>query len=172
MTFKDFLLGRWLGHPLHPAVVHLPTSLWPAALIFDVLTHITHLGNPLVKTSFYAILIGLIATLLAIPTGIAEWSLIQRQRPVWRIAILHLAINLLATILFAINLGLRISTLQTDRAVPPVPLAFSVLGVIVLLISGYLGGLMVFNHGIGVARYSHKRWRRIAESGDANLPEP
>lgn len=35
---KDFLQGKWLGHPLHPLLVHLPTALWPAALVFDILS--------------------------------------------------------------------------------------------------------------------------------------
>ena len=32
MSLKDLLQGKWLGHPLHPALVHVPTGLWPAAL--------------------------------------------------------------------------------------------------------------------------------------------
>ena len=35
--FKALLQGKWLGHPLHPALVHLPTGLFPAALLFDVI---------------------------------------------------------------------------------------------------------------------------------------
>ena len=27
---KAFLQGKWLGHPLHPAMVHLPTGAWTA----------------------------------------------------------------------------------------------------------------------------------------------
>jgi hypothetical protein len=33
----DFLKGTWLGHPLHPILVHVPMAMWPGALIFDVL---------------------------------------------------------------------------------------------------------------------------------------
>ena len=26
----DFLKGKWLKHPLHPIVVHVPMAMWPA----------------------------------------------------------------------------------------------------------------------------------------------
>jgi uncharacterized membrane protein len=34
---KSFLQGKWLGHPLHPALVHIPVGAWTAALIFDLI---------------------------------------------------------------------------------------------------------------------------------------
>jgi hypothetical protein len=27
------LLGHWLGHPLHPAIVHMPIALWVGAWV-------------------------------------------------------------------------------------------------------------------------------------------
>src|SRR5207237_1206187 len=30
----NFLKGKWLGHPLHPILVHVPMAMWPGALIF------------------------------------------------------------------------------------------------------------------------------------------
>jgi hypothetical protein len=33
----DFLKGKWLRHPLHPILVHVPMAIWPSALIFDLL---------------------------------------------------------------------------------------------------------------------------------------
>jgi len=34
MGVKELLQGRWMNHPLHPALAHIPTGLWPAALVF------------------------------------------------------------------------------------------------------------------------------------------
>ncbi len=33
-----FLKGKWMEHPLHPIVVHVPMAMWPSALIFDLLS--------------------------------------------------------------------------------------------------------------------------------------
>jgi uncharacterized membrane protein len=40
----------------------------------------------------------------------------------------------------------------------------------ILFVSGYLGGRMVYEYGIGVARMSKKKWRRIASDGHARVP--
>jgi hypothetical protein len=48
--------------------------------------------------------------------------------------------------------------------------ALVVIGNVVLGVSGYLGGRMVFEHGIAVGRLSKKKWREIAAAGNANLP--
>ena len=40
-----------------------------------------------------------------------------------------------------------------------------------LSVSGYLGGLMVYDQGIGIARISKKKWREIAQRGNAHVPE-
>ena len=34
---KDVLHGKWLGHPLHPALVSLPIGAWTLAFLFDVM---------------------------------------------------------------------------------------------------------------------------------------
>ncbi|HEY4757591.1 MAG TPA: DUF2231 domain-containing protein, partial [Chthoniobacterales bacterium] len=66
----DFLKGKWLGHPLHPILVHIPMAMWPSALVFDVLSQREIGGNVMVQLSFYAIAFGLAAALLAAPTGL------------------------------------------------------------------------------------------------------
>jgi hypothetical protein len=51
------------------------------------------------------------------------------------------------------------------------PLSLSVVGTLILVVSGYLGGRMVYHYGIGIARLSKGRWRRVAERGGANVPK-
>ena len=58
MSLKGILQGKWLGHPLHPALVHLPTGLWPAALIFDLVSRGGDGKNAAVRIAFGAIAVG------------------------------------------------------------------------------------------------------------------
>src|SRR5688500_3786024 len=169
---KDFLQGKWLKHPLHPILVHLPTSLWPAALAFDILGLMGVGGNASVQAAFYAILFGLGAALLAIPAGLADWSDIKPEKPAWRIGLYHMIINVSATALWLINLLLR-WTGEVGQAtqVGALPLALSIVGTTMLIVSGYLGGKMVYDYGIGIGRQSQKKWRRIAEEGKARVPQ-
>jgi uncharacterized membrane protein len=168
---KNILQGKWLGHPLHPALVHLPTGLWTNALLFDLLSCWGEIGgNPLVRTSFACIAVGLIAVPLAVPTGLAEWVEIKSGKPAKKLGLIHLALNVLATVLFLLNLWLRWDDARHAGRVTFAQAALTFAGVIVLGVSGYLGGTMVYDHGVGVARFSKDKWRRIAEAHHANLP--
>lgn len=166
-----FLKGHWLGHPLHPVFVHIPLAVWPAALLFDALSQFRIGGNTLVRLSFFCIAFGLAATLPAIPTGLIDWMQIKKEKPAWKIGLYHMSLNLVVTVVFAVNLGLRVTTFQEVETVASLPLTLSGIGTAVLFVSGYLGGLMVYDHGIAVARLSKKKWRRMAENSGANLPQ-
>ena len=167
---KRMLQGRWLGHPLHPALVHLPTGLWPAALLFDAISWFGGGGNAVVRVSFACILGGLLGALLAVPTGIADWSEIKPGKPARRIGIYHLCLNAIVSALFVANLLTRRDHVSHANRVTDTQLALSAAGVILLFVSGYLGGRMAYEYGIGVGRVSKDKWRRIAEAGHANLP--
>ena len=167
---KDFLQGKWLKHPLHPVIVHIPTALWPSALVFDFLSIFGVGGNALVRTSVYAILVGLLATLLAIPTGLADWWDIKRDRPAWRLGLYHMILNLIVSLLWAVNVALRLGAGMDLSRVPVFPFTLSISGTLLLSLSGYLGGRMVYDYGISVARLSKEKFRHAAQSGGARLP--
>ena len=167
---KEFLQGKWLKHPLHPILAHLPTSLWPVALVFDVLSLLGIGGNAGVQAAFYAILFGVGAALLAIPAGLADWSEIKREKPAWRLGLYHMIINIAATTLWLLNLVLRWVDVGRVTEVGVFPLVLSVVGVGMIAVSGYLGGRMVYDYGIAIGRQSKKKWRKIAEDGKAAVP--
>src|SRR5438552_14906063 len=131
----DLLKGKWLGHPLHPILVHVPMGVWPAALLFDILSVGGNGGNALVQTSFFAIGFGLIVALIAVPTGIVDWSGIKREKPAWKIGLWHMILNAVALLLFATNFTLRLDTYREASSVSGAPLILSVAGTLVLIIS-------------------------------------
>jgi uncharacterized membrane protein len=167
---KRILQGHWLGHPLHPALVHLPAGLWPAALVFDILSFTQVAGPATVFAGFACIAAGLFGALLAAPTGLADWLDIKPDKPARKLGVYHLVLNLIVTALFAVNLLLRWHDFRTAERPSVAQLVLSVVGVAILAVSGYLGGRMAYDQGIGVARMSKEKWRRIAEAGHANLP--
>lgn len=165
-----FLKGKWLKHPLHPAVAHVPAGLWPGALICDLLSRMHVGGNTMVRLSFYCISAGLLVAGLAVASGLADWSDIKKEKPAWKIGLYHMTLNLIAAAVFAINLGVRIETFRVDDRVSVLATTLSGVGTLLVLISGYLGGLMVYDRGTGVARESKKKLRRIAEAAGSAVP--
>ncbi|ACB73415.1 DUF2231 domain-containing protein [Opitutus terrae] len=169
MKLLDILQGKWLGHPLHPAIVHVPIGTWLLACGLDVAYWAGWTGAGPARLAFYAVVAGLLTALIAVPPGIADWVKIKKEKPAWKLGLYHMSLNLLAALVWAVNCGLRLGT-DDDLVTLPVLLT-SVIGTVIILISGYLGSLMVFDHGISVAGQSKKKWRKIAAQSGSRLPE-
>lgn len=165
----DFLQGKWLKHPLHPALAHIPTALWLMAWVFDLFSQLRG-DNVFVQLGFYAGAFGLVVALFAIPTGFADWTDIRPEKPAWKLGLYHMGLNVVVTILWAINIWLRLDSYQTEASVPFGLFGISTLAALLLLISGYLGGRMIYAYGISVARLSKEKWRKIAQEGGAAVP--
>lgn len=139
------------GHPIHPMIIPFPIALWVFSLVADIIY--LWRGNPLWRDwiAFYTLLGGIIgATLAAIP-GLIDW-LSLKDREVVKIANWHARLNVIALLIFAGSLYLR-TTNGADLVGGnyTIPLILSVVGVILITISGWLGGEMVFKHGVAVA---------------------
>lgn len=159
---RRFFEGYWLGHPLHPILVALPVALWPLALFFDLLTRLGIGGNPLVRASFLAILLGILAAVPAAIAGIVDWSGVKQKNPAWRVGMFHLILNVTASILTLVSLILRVGSLDAGE-VGSLPLLLMVAVTLLVAVSGYLGGRMVYEYGVSVARVTKDYWRRVAE---------
>jgi len=158
---KDFLEGKPLRHPLHPMLVHFPIGLFLLSLSFDLASLVFPSVPDLVRDSFYAMLLGVITALIAAVPGFVDYTDIRSDHPAKRTATVHLTLNLIVVALYGINLGVRSSSL-VDPKIQMVPMILSFIGVALLSVSGYLGGRLVYDDGIGVGR--HKRRTPTPES--------
>jgi uncharacterized membrane protein len=138
------------GHPIHPMLIPFPIALWVFSLIADVIY--LWRGNPIWRDyiAFYTILGGIIGAAAAAVFGIIDWLSIK-DREVKKIADWHARLNVIALLIFAASFYLR--TTSGSRMVSgnyTIPVVLSVVGVILISISGYLGGELVFRHGVAV----------------------
>ena len=107
--------------------------------------------------AFYTLLAGIIGAAAAAVPGIIDWLSIKDPNVV-KIANWHARLNVIALLIFAASFYLR--TVNGERLVSgnyTIPVGLSVLGVILISISGYLGGEMVFKHGVAVDQQSGDR---------------
>jgi uncharacterized membrane protein len=138
------------GHPVHPMLIPFPIALWVFSLVADVI--FVWRGNPVWKDyiAFYTLLGGIIGGAVAAVPGLIDWMSLT-DKTVVKTANWHARLNVIALLIFAGSLYLRTtsgSSLVSGSYT--IPLALSVLGVILISISGYLGGEMVFKHGVAV----------------------
>src|SRR2546430_3696255 len=151
---KDILEGKPLRHPIHPMLVHFPIGFFILSLLLDLASFFFS-GTPyILRSSFYAMLLGVITALIAAVPGFVDYSDIRNDHPGKRTATAHMTLNLLVVAVYGINLGLRSSAL-VDSKISIAPLILSLVGVGLLSASGYLGGKLVYDQGIAGGR--HKR---------------
>jgi uncharacterized membrane protein len=133
--------------PLHPLLVHFPLAMWGMSFVFDVLS--LRFGPAMVVAARFNLAAGLVMAAVAAATGAHDFLRLPRGTLVRRIGRWHALLNLAAAALFSVSLGLRFRA-RTALTTPPWPFVLSALGVVVIGFSGYLGGVMVYNHGAGV----------------------
>ena len=95
---KNFLHGTWLGHPLHPVLVHVPVGSWLSAGILDVVPAFRPAGTVLIGA-------GVAGAVPAALTGAADWS--EQDAGVRRLGAIHASLNVVALSLYAGSLVAR-----------------------------------------------------------------
>jgi uncharacterized membrane protein len=147
-------------HPIHPMLVTIPIGLWSFSFVSDVI-FVAGWGRPIWNdVAFYTLIGGIVGALLAAAPGFVDWLALTTPT-VKRIATIHMVINLGIVALFGVNAWLRIAS----PAGVTLPIVLSMVGLILLGISGWLGGEMVYVHGVGVERedaFPPQRTRRAA----------
>jgi len=132
-------------HPIHPALVALPIGMWIFAFACDVAYHAGAHAVFWKDAAFYAIIGGLVTALIAAVPGLIDYSTIVDRR-VRRIGTFHLGLNLTVVALYAVNLWMRTRSVPEDT----MPVWLSLGSLVLLSVSGWLGGELVFAHGMAV----------------------
>jgi uncharacterized membrane protein len=149
-------------HPLHPMLVVFPIGLWVFSLISDF---VFLLGGDARwnDVAFYTMAGGLIGAVLAAVPGFFDMFSISDKK-VGKIAWNHMMLNLIAVVIFAVDFYLRLR----NPAGAIFPILLSVAGILFIAVSGWLGGEMVYVHGMGVQQQiagSTREERRKAQGG-------
>lgn len=137
------------GHPLHPLSVALPIGVWVFSFIADLIY--LWRGNPAWQTvAFYCLAGGCVFAALSAVSGLIDLIGIK-DTPAFRTALLHAGCVVTALVIFAASFYLRtLGGAQMIGSGSNIPVFISLLGVVVLMVGGWLGGEMVFKHGVGV----------------------
>ena len=131
-------------HPIHPMLVAIPIGLWIFSLVCD-LARLAGSADPAWPTvALYTMAGGVVGALLAAVPGFID--LLSLPGGIRKVALTHMTINLTVVALYVINLWMRWST-PTDLEVP---FWLSLVAIGLLVVSGWLGGKMVYEHGVAV----------------------
>ena len=138
------------GHPIHPMLIPFPIGLLVFSFVADLIFMWN--GNPIWKDylAFYTMLGGIIGAAAAAVPGLIDWATLTDRAAV-RVANWHARVNIITLVIFIASFYLRTSSGAAWIAgLPSLPLILSTVGVIGLCIAGWLGGQLVFRHGVAV----------------------
>ena len=125
-------------------LVGIPIGLWVFAVVAD-LVYMGGGGPAWKEVARCCIGGGLVGALLAAVPGLVDLTSIPAGN-VRKIALTHMTVNLIVVGLFGLSLWLR-----TTDPLGGWPAAISGIGLLLLGLGGWLGGELVFVHGMGVA---------------------
>ena len=140
-------------HPIHSALVTIPIGAFLLALIGDIST--TTVGDPIwFKFSHYCIGIGILAALLAAIFGSVDYFAVKMTPYAKKLATTYMGLNLVAVILYIIDFFLRTNNavFQSDQWTGVMGL--EAIALIILAISGWIGGQMAYVYRVGVVEDS------------------
>jgi uncharacterized membrane protein len=138
------------GHPIHPILIPFPIALWTTSFATDVVFYFWR-NSSLLLISKFLLAAGCLGAIAAAIPGIVDWLSIE-DSGVKRIANWHARLNIIALVVFAISLyfRMRIGAHWVNYS-HRIPFLLSFLGVILISISGWLGGELAYKHGVGVS---------------------
>lgn len=132
-------------HPIHPMLIPFPIALWIFSVVCDAIYVMGRGTDAWNDMAFYTMVGGIVGALAAAIPGYIDYRSVA-DPAVARIGRWHMLINLTIVALFVVNLLIRMTS-------PPgagLPIVLSVIGIGLLGVSGWLGGELVYVHGVAV----------------------
>lgn len=139
-----------MSHPAHPALVHFPIACWSLATAGDLASLVW--GEPAWRFAGVLMAIGTVTALAAMATGFLELLKVDAASPAMRDINRHMLLVMTAWSCYAASLLLRLDGVALTRP-GSLELALSIGGFAILCIAGWLGGKLVYGHGVGVRKH-------------------
>jgi uncharacterized membrane protein len=145
----DALYRGLPGHPVHPPLTDATIGIYTFATLAACLDVLDIAENAAAPGWALALLVGLVVTVPTALTGLADWLAIESGTPLKRTATSHLIAMVSATVFFLLAAILGYSD-GIDGRVETGPFLLTLIGYGLLALGGWLGGAIVYVHGMRV----------------------
>jgi uncharacterized membrane protein len=137
------------GHPVHPPLTDATIGIYTFATLAACLDVLDIAENAAAPGWALALVVGLVVTVPTALTGLADWLAIESGTPLKRTATSHLIAMVSATVFFLLAAILGYSD-GIDGRVETGPFLLTLIGYGLLALGGWLGGAIVYVHGMRV----------------------
>ena len=157
----SYLVKGLPGHPLHPPLTDFTIGTYTFATVAAILDVTNLVDQKAAYAWWIALVVGLCSTALTATTGLVDWLEIEWGSELWKTATAHLTAMLAATGVFlaAVLVGHHG---YTQGSISGGAFALTIVGFVLLLTGGWLGGAVVFVHGMRVLSLVSARFEEAA----------
>ena len=155
------------GHPIHPPLTDATIGIYTFATIAGFVEVVGITAQNGAIGWWIGLVFGLIATVPTALTGLADWLTISWRSDLWWTATFHLCAMVTATVFFGLA-AIFGHGAYTHANVSAGAYALTVIGFGFLTLGGWLGGAVVYVHGMRVLNLVHEPAQRAASP----LPHP
>src|SRR5450432_239969 len=136
-------------HAQHVVLIHFPIALFLAAVAFDYLARWTN-NKALASAAYLNLLLAAISTVPVLVTGIAAWRWALEGQALKGILLMHLVLGCLSSALIWLVLWFHHRVRRTpERPLPQFSLVIEAIAVLVVGVTGHLGGFLSGVNGPG-----------------------
>ena len=135
-------------HAQHVALIHFPIALFIAAVTFDLIAHWTR-RRGLADAVYYNLIFAAISTVPVLATGILAWQFQLEGQKLKGILLLHLVLAGASSVLIWLVWWLHFRARRTAKALPNYRLLIEFLGILIVALTGHLGGFLSGVNGPG-----------------------
>jgi uncharacterized membrane protein len=141
---------RLRGHSAHPPLTDFPIALLAISLAWDIVAISTG-SDVWWQFAFWSQVAGLIVIVPTALTGFIEYIVLPEGHPASGTATRHMLVMITATLPYIGSVIARGGTAAPTGTKLVVAIALNVLGLVLLMLGGWLGGELVARHGLGTA---------------------
>lgn len=163
----SYLVKGLPGHPLHPPLTDATIGIYTGATALGVLSALGVSAGNTATAWWLTLIVGLIVTGPTALTGLVDWLGITWGTPLWRTATVHM-LSMLSAAVFFLLAAIFGHGGYLDDEVTSGSLILTLVGFGFLTLGGWLGGTVVFVHGMRVLNLVEEPTRRAV----APIPHP
>ncbi|MFN8558113.1 MAG: DUF2231 domain-containing protein [Dehalococcoidia bacterium] len=138
------------GHPIHPVLIPLPIGLLVGSVVADIAYIVTGWDAMWYDIAFWALIGGVLSALVAAAAGFGDYWLMARHTDARTMTQTHMVLNLAAVALFTVSIVLRLDRGAVDGPRFGAALALSLVAVVMIAVSGWIGGEMSYRKHLGM----------------------
>jgi uncharacterized membrane protein len=142
---KTVLLAK---HAQHVVLIHFPIALFIAAVAFDFVGHWTK-GASLKQAAYYNLVVAALATFPVLATGILAWQFQLEGQKLKGVLLMHVILGTVSAAIIWLVWWLHFRAQGKSKSLPGYRLPIELLGIMVVALTGHLGGFLSGVNGPG-----------------------